>query len=104
LWVLEVFLALPMVVGVSGNLQGAFGSSSIGFVRSNWWWVLVGCGKLWFVWSNLMPPLKPSKFKFKYLYSSRNYSNGTSLLTSDMASGIKGGVNFMHQLATLKGT
>jgi hypothetical protein len=49
LWVLEVFLVLPVVAGVNGNLHGAFGSSSIGFVRSNWWWVLVVCGMLWFV-------------------------------------------------------
>lgn len=49
-----------------------------------------------------MPLLKPTNFKFKYFYSSWNSNDGTSLLTYDMASNNKGGVQFMHQLATLK--
>ncbi len=50
-----------------------------------------------------MFPLKPLNFKFKYFYSSRNCNDNTSLLTFDMASNNKGGVEFVHQLATLKG-
>jgi hypothetical protein len=50
-----------------------------------------------------MPPLKPLNFKFKYFYSSQNRNDNTSLLTFDMASNNKGGVEFVHQLVTLKG-
>jgi hypothetical protein len=49
-----------------------------------------------------MLPLKPLNFKFKYFYSSQNLNDNTFLLTFDMASNNKGGVEFVHQLVTLK--